>query len=71
VATNNDVWAVVEADNSGKPKKLGLELVTLASELAAQHGGSGGAVVIGPREAADTVGRYGASSVFYASDPAL
>ncbi len=44
MATNNDVWAVVEADNSGKPKKLGLELVTLASELAAQHSGSGGAV---------------------------
>src|SRR5438067_2815005 len=50
---------------------MGLEQTTLASELSAQHGGSGGAVVIGPREAADTVGRYGASSVFYASDPAL
>jgi electron transfer flavoprotein alpha subunit len=71
VATNNDVWAVVETDNNGQPKKLGLEFTTLASELAAQYGGSGGAIVLGPREAAETAGRYGASSVFYSADPRL
>src|SRR5262249_19350952 len=63
--------AVVETDGSGKPKKLGLELVTLASELAAQHGGSGGAIVLGPQEAAGAVAQYGASTAYYNADPRL
>src|SRR5207249_346823 len=69
VATNNDVWAVVETDGSGKPKKLGLELASLAGQLAGQYGGQGGAVVIGPREAAETAGQYGVGQVFYCPDP--
>ncbi len=68
MATNNDIWAVVETDNTGKPKKLGLELVSMAAQVAAQYGGQGGAVVIGPREAAEVVGQYGASQVFYCAD---
>ena len=48
MATNNDVWAVVETDGNGKPKKLGLELASLAAQLASQYGGQGGAIVIGP-----------------------
>ena len=44
MATNNDTWAVVETDNNGKPKKLGLELATMAAQVAAQYGGQGGAV---------------------------
>ena len=70
VATNNDVWAVVETDTNGKPKKLGLELASLAAQAAAQYGGQGGAIVFGPREAGDTVGQYGPSTVFYCDDPA-
>lgn len=70
MATNNDVWAVVETDGNGKPKKLGLELVSMAAQLAGQYGGQGGAVVIGPREAAEQVGQYGAAQVFYVADPA-
>lgn len=69
MATNNDVWAVVETDNGGKPKKLGLELASMAAETAAQYGGQGGAIVIGPREAAETIGQYGVSQVFYCPDP--
>jgi electron transfer flavoprotein alpha subunit len=69
VATNNDVWAVVETDNNGKPKRLGLELATLAAQLAGQYGGQGAAVVIGPREAAEAVGQYGVTTVFYCADP--
>jgi electron transfer flavoprotein alpha subunit len=61
----------VETDGSGKPKKLGLELVTLASELAGQYGGSGGAVVLGPQAAAEAVGQYGAGSAFYSDDARL
>lgn len=68
MATSNDVWAVVETDENGKPKKLGLELTSLASQLAAQYGGAGGAIVIGPREAAEMVGQYGASAVFFCPD---
>jgi electron transfer flavoprotein alpha subunit len=69
VATNNDVWAVVETDNAGRPKKLGLELTTLAAQAAAKYGGQAGAIVIGPREAADAVGQFGAANVFYCADP--
>lgn len=68
--TNNDVWAVVEADGAGKPKRLGLELTSLAARLAEQYGGQGGAIVIGPREAAEAVGGYGAARVYYCADPA-
>jgi electron transfer flavoprotein alpha subunit len=69
VATNNDVWAVVETDKDGKPKRLGLELVSLAAQLASGLGGAAGAIVIGPQDAANTAGQYGASTVFYCADP--
>ncbi|HYP39825.1 MAG TPA: electron transfer flavoprotein subunit alpha/FixB family protein [Chloroflexia bacterium] len=69
MATNNDVWAVVETDNGGRPKKLGLELASMAGQVAAQYGGQGGAIVIGPREAAETVGQYDVSHVYYCPDP--
>jgi electron transfer flavoprotein alpha subunit len=70
VATNNDVWAVVETDSNGRPKKLGLELASLAAQTAAQYSGQGGAIVFGPREAAEAVGQYGPSTIFYCDDPA-
>ena len=70
LATNNDVWAVVETDTNGKPKKLGLELASLAAQTASQYGGQGGAIVFGPREAAEAVGQYGPSTVYYCDDPA-
>ncbi|HYO48703.1 MAG TPA: electron transfer flavoprotein subunit alpha/FixB family protein [Chloroflexia bacterium] len=69
MATNNDVWAVVETDNGGRPKTLGLELASMAAQVAAQYGGQGGAIVIGPREAAEAVGQYGVSQVYYCPDP--
>ncbi len=70
MTTNNDVWTVVETDDSGKPKKLGLELAGLAAQIAGQYAGQGGAIVIGPREAADTIGQYSLANVFYCDDPA-
>ncbi len=69
MATSNDVWAVVETDGNGKPKRLGLELASMAVQLAGQYGGQGGAIVIGPREAAEVVGQYGVSQVYYCPDP--
>ena len=65
---NNDVWAIVETDANGGPKRLGLELTSMAAQLAGQYGGQGGAIVIGPREAAEAVGQYGVSQVFYVAD---
>jgi electron transfer flavoprotein alpha subunit len=69
VATNNDVWAVVETDNGGRAKRLGLELASLAVKTAAQYGGQAGVIVIGPREAADAAAQFGAANVFYCADP--
>ena len=73
MATSNDVWAVVETGSDGRPKRLGLELASMAAQLASQYGGvptkeAGGAIVIGPREAVQTVGQYGPSQVFYCAD---
>ena len=69
MATSNDVWAVVETDGNGRPKRLGLELATMAAQLAGQYGGQGGAIVIGPREGAEGLGQYGVSSIYYCPDP--
>ncbi len=69
MATNNDVWAIVETDAGGNPKKLGLELAGLAAQLAGEYGGQVGAVVVGPQEAAQKLGQYGASQVFFVDDP--
>src|SRR5215210_2361047 len=41
----------------------------MAAQVAGRYGGQGRAIVIGPREAAETVGQYGVSEVFYCSDP--
>jgi electron transfer flavoprotein alpha subunit len=69
--TTNDIWAVVETDPNGRPKKLGLELAALATRLAGQYGGNSAAIVIGPREAADALGQYGVSQVLYSADPRI
>jgi electron transfer flavoprotein alpha subunit len=59
----------VETDNSGRPKRLGLELASMAVQVAAQYGGHGAAVVIGPQEAAQAVGQYGVPTVYFCPDP--
>jgi electron transfer flavoprotein alpha subunit len=41
----------------------------MAARLAGEYGGQGGAIVIGPREAAEAVAQYGASQVFHCPDP--
>jgi electron transfer flavoprotein alpha subunit len=42
----------------------------LAAQVAGQSGGRAGAIVIGPREAAEAVGQYGPAGIFYCDDPA-
>ena len=69
MTTTNDIWAIVETDSNGRPRRLGLELAAQAVTLAAQSGGNAGAIVIGPRAAADAVAGYGVSSVQYCADP--
>ena len=69
MSTSNDIWAVVETDSQGRPRRLGLELATKAAALAGTSGGQGVAVVIGGREAAETVAGYGPATVYYCADP--
>jgi electron transfer flavoprotein alpha subunit len=68
LSTSQDIWAVVETDSQGRPRRLGLELVSHAAKLAQAAGGQGAAIVIGPRPAADAVAAYGAATVYYCAD---
>jgi electron transfer flavoprotein alpha subunit len=68
LSTTQDIWAVVETDSQGRPRRLGLELASMAAKLAQANGGQGGAIVIGPREAADAVAAYGPATVTYCAD---
>ena len=55
---------------TASPRNWGWNWHRLAAQTASQYGGQGGAVVFGPREAAETVGQYGLSTVYYCDDPA-
>ena len=68
MSTTQDIWAVVETDSQGRPRRLGLELASTAAKLAQANGGQGGAIVIGSREAADVVAAYGPATVTYCAD---
>ena len=68
MSTTQDIWAVVETDSQGRPRRLGLELASTAAKLAQANGGQGGAIVIGSREAADAVAAYGPATVYYCAD---
>jgi electron transfer flavoprotein alpha subunit len=69
LSTTQDIWAVVETDSQGRPRRLGLELASHAARLAEAAGGQGGAVVIGSRATAETVAAYGPAMVYYCPDP--
>jgi electron transfer flavoprotein alpha subunit len=60
---------MAETDSQGRPKRLSLELASKAAELAGQLGGRAVGVVCGPASAAQTLGEYGLSHVFYCPDP--
>jgi electron transfer flavoprotein alpha subunit len=69
LSTTRDVFAVVEVDAQGRPKRLGLEIASKAAELADGLGGQAVAVVFGPRTAAEGLGAYGISRVYVCTDP--
>ncbi|MDR0951355.1 MAG: electron transfer flavoprotein subunit alpha/FixB family protein [Oscillospiraceae bacterium] len=46
-AKNKDLWVFIEADDSGRAKNVGLELISKARELAGMQGGKLVGVVIG------------------------
>ncbi|MDP2725902.1 MAG: hypothetical protein Q8P59_00020, partial [Dehalococcoidia bacterium] len=66
----SEIWAYIEQDK-GEPKKISLEMATLAKKLADQAGATAAAVVVGPgaRAAAEKVGAYGIAKA-YAKDDA-
>ena len=43
LSTTQDIWAMVETDSQGRPRRLGLELASTAAKLAQANGGQGGA----------------------------
>src|SRR3990172_1073322 len=65
-----EIWAYIEQEK-GEPKKISLEMATLAKRLADQAGGTAAAVATGPgaKAAAEKVGAYGIAKG-YAKDDA-
>lgn len=64
----SEIWAYIEQDK-GEPKKISLEMATLAKRLADQSGATACAVAIGPgaKAAAEKIGAYGIAKA-YAKD---
>jgi electron transfer flavoprotein alpha subunit len=65
----SEIWAYIEQDK-GEPKKISLEMATLAKRLADQSGATAAAVIIGPdaRAAAEKVGAYGVAKAYTKGD---
>lgn len=65
----SEIWAYIEQDK-GEPKKISLEMATLAKRLADQSGATAAAVIIGPgaRAAAEKVGAYGVAKAYAKED---
>ncbi|MDP2661888.1 MAG: electron transfer flavoprotein subunit alpha/FixB family protein [Dehalococcoidia bacterium] len=65
----SEIWALIEQEK-GEPKKISLEMATLARRLADQSGATAAAVVIGPgaKAAAEKVGGYGIGKAYVKED---
>lgn len=65
----SEIWALIEQEK-GQPKKISLEMATLAKRLADQSGTTAAAVVIGPgaKAAAEQLGSYGITKVYAKDD---
>jgi electron transfer flavoprotein alpha subunit len=65
----SEIWAFIEQDK-GEPKKISLEMATLAKRLSEQTGGTAAAVVMGDgaRSAAEKVGQYGVAKAYVKED---
>lgn len=65
VKGNRDVWVLIETEEDGRPKEVGLELLTPARELASQQGGTATAIVIGQTTdaAVAAAGTHGAGRI--------
>lgn len=65
----SEIWAFIEQEK-GDPKKISLEMATLAKKLADQAGATAAAVAMGPgaRAAAEKVGAYGIAKAYAKED---
>lgn len=64
-AKTKDLWVLIETEQDGSAKNIGLELLTPGRRMANKQGGALVAVVIGSnvQSAADAAGSYGADQV--------
>ena len=67
----NDIWAFIECDGAGVPRRVGLEMLTKGRELADQLGSRLAAVVITAHadQAAELCVRYGPDQIIIAEHP--
>lgn len=65
----SEIWAYIEQER-GEPKKISLEMATLAKRLADQGGATAAAVAMGPgaRAAAEKAGAYGIAKAYVRED---
>ncbi len=65
----SEIWAFIEQDK-GEPKKISLEMATLAKRLADQSGATAAAVIMGPgaKAAAEKLGGYGIAKAYAKDD---
>ncbi|MCL5962661.1 MAG: electron transfer flavoprotein subunit alpha/FixB family protein [Chloroflexi bacterium] len=72
MSSSNEIWALAEVEGS-EPKKISLELISKAAQLAGELGGAATAVVLSPGggAAAGKLEKYGASAVLVAEDERL
>lgn len=72
-AKTNDLWVLIETQEDGSPKKVGLELLNPGRRLADKQKGALVGIILGKntKEAVREVGNYGADRVIVIEDKAF
>ena len=72
-AKTNDLWVLIETQEDGSPKKVGLELLNPGRRLADKQNGALVGIILGKntKEAVREAGNYGADQVIVLEDEAF
>lgn len=72
-AKTNDLWVLIEVQEDGSPKKVGLELLNPGRRLADKQKGALVGIILGKntKEAVREAGNYGADQVIVIEDEAF